>query len=356
METKPLALLDLIDERCAENDVVSQSPQVAADIMDKQVRTLTLDHTVSACIKLMKKLNVRHLPLMDISCDYEKPYFVGIVSQRDVLRVISPSMKEKGCKEVDNRALRQLLAQIVTRKPETVSPDTPISQVLNILLDNHFDMLPVLDGADVIGVITTADILKIFLDLDEAVHSLFPDLNRTAQTRDSLCPVTSDASILSSWVSRTVQDVMTKDVISLEIQDDLAAAIEIMQKHNFRHIPITNEDGKLRGIVSDRDILRHLHYTGKRPTGKQKIFREHLFKADPDFINLTMLLIRIMVRKVTHVLPGTSICQAAKTMRESKVSCLPVLDEQGKLLGILTTMDLISELFAIYGVNHSQDL
>jgi CBS domain-containing protein len=280
--------------------------------------------------------------MVDIPCDDNaKPYFVGIISERDVLRLISPSVKTTSDQEIDKRALRQLLAQIVTRKPKTVSPDTPIAEVLTLLLDNHFDMLPVLDEADVVGIITTTDLLKIFLKLDKVVCQLSPDLNKTAYP--------GDANVLSLWTSQTVHDVMTKQVISLLPQDDLATAIDLMQEHKFRHIPIINEDGKLRGIVSDRDVLRQLHYAGKRPMGKESKFRDHLFRADPNFINLERPLIRMMTRTVTHVLPGMSVCDAAKILYELRLSCLPVLDEQKNLLGILTMTDLMSALLAIYG-------
>ena len=54
MVTEQLALVDLIDDMCAGNDVVLKPIRFARDIMTKEVRTLTLDHSVNACIKLMK--------------------------------------------------------------------------------------------------------------------------------------------------------------------------------------------------------------------------------------------------------------------------------------------------------------
>ena len=350
METEQLCLVDLINDMCAGNDVTFQPLRVAGDIMDKEVRTLTLDHTVNACIKLMKDLEIRHLPLVDIPCTRDaKPYFVGIVSERDVLRLISPSVKKKGEKEIDKQALRQLLAQIVVRKPESVSPDTPIIEVLMIMLDNHIDMVPVLDEAGLVCIITTVNILKIFSRIDEVVHQLYPDLNKTGQPGDLAPAESNDANALSSWTSQTVRDVMTKKVVSLLPYDKLAAAIDLMQEHECRHVPVTNEEGKLLGIISDRDILRHLHYTGKRAIGMQKGFRDHLFKTDADFVNLEMTLINIMSLRITYVLPDINICDAVKTLHKLKLSCLPVVDEQKKLLGILTMTDLMSELLTIYG-------
>ena len=142
---------------------------------------------------------------------------------------------------------------------------------------------------------------------------------------------------------------MTDQVIFLTPQDDLSRAIDIMQEGEFRHIPITDEQGKLQGIISDRDILRQLHYAGRRPLQRQKKFREHLFRADRDFANLKMPLETIMTAKVTHVPPDTSAYTAAEKLLRSKLSCLPVVDDQNNLMGIVTTADLMSTLLTVYG-------
>ena len=350
MATEQLTLLDLIDDMSAGNDVVLQPIRFARDIMTKEVRTLTLDHSVNACITLMKALKIRHLPLVDVPYgENEKPYFVGVVSQRDVLRVISPSVKAPGEQKIDKRALRQLLAQVVARKPQTASPDTPIPEVIMAMLDNHCDMIPVLAETKLVGIITTVNIIKIFSRLDKAVHKLYPALDKAAKPGDLVSAAPGDAKPLFLWISQTAREIMTRPVISLTPQDDLAEAINLMQDNKFRHIPIIDEYGKLQGIISDRDILRHLHYAGKRPMGRQMKFREHLFRVDPEFVNLKLPLERIMTRKVTHILPDNSTCDAAETLRNLRVSCLPVVDEQNNLLGIVTVTDLMSVLLAVYG-------
>jgi len=350
MATEQLALLDLIDDMSAQKNVVLKPIRFARDIMTKKVRTLTLDHSVNACIKLMKALRIRHLPLMDISYDEKtKPYFVGIVSQRDILRLIAPSVKKPGEEEViDKRALRQLLAQVVARKPITVAPDTPIPEVIMTMLDNHIDMVPVLTDTEVVGIITAMDIIKIFFRFDKILRKLYPKLNKATQPDDLAATVPDDAKPLCLWMSKPVRQIMTRQVFSLSPQHDLAEAINLMQENKFRHIPIIDENGKLQGIISDRDILRHLHYAGKRPMGRQKKFRDHLFKVDPKFVNLKMPLERIMTQKLTHISPDSSTYSAAETLRKSKVSCLPVADDQNNLLGIVTMTDLMSALLDAY--------
>ena len=341
MATKQLALINQIDGICAENNVDYRPPAYARDIMTKEVRTLTLDHTVSACIRLMKALDVRHIPLLDTPFDGDKkPYFVGIVSDRDVLRMNPLFIEKPGGHETDRRALRQLLAQVVERKTKTVSPGTPISEVITIMLENHFDMVPVIVGKEVVGIITSTDLIKVFLKITKTLQRLYSNMD------DSLPLI--GANPLYEWASRTVRDIMTKRIISLTPQDEFFLAIDIMQEKEIRHMPIIDEQGRMQGIISDRDILRNLHYAGRRPLKPQKKFRDHLFRSAPDFINLMMPLETIMTTKVNYVPPETSAYTAAKKLRKSKISCLPVVDSQNNLMGIVTTTDLMKALLIVY--------
>ena len=141
---------------------------------------------------------------------------------------------------------------------------------------------------------------------------------------------------------------MTEQVICMEPQDSLAKAIEVMQTEKFRHVPIIDEQGKFVGLVSDRDILRNLPFAGKRPLLPAKKFREHLFATDSWTENLQQPLESVMAQKVLHILPGCSVCKAADTLYSKKISCLPVVDKQEKLLGIVTVTDLMRALLWAY--------
>ena len=141
---------------------------------------------------------------------------------------------------------------------------------------------------------------------------------------------------------------MTTDLICLQIHDTLAAAMQAMQDGDFRHIPVVNEQMNLLGIVSDRDVLRHLPFAGRRPPLPDKKFREHLFSTDQKNASLEMPLDGIMTRKVEYISPGSTAIEAVTILRNTKVSCLPVVDEQGKILGIVTVTNLMRLLLTAY--------
>jgi CBS domain-containing protein len=317
--------------------------------MATNVKTLTLDHTMQDCINFMKSNKIRHAPIVDFPGENEtQPYFVGVVSERDVLRVLHPDAKVLGRENIDLRALRQRLVQIVTRKPVSVLPTTPVPQVIMALLDNHIDMVPVLDGTDLTGIITTTDIIKLFFSLDQTIRNIYPHLKSKTDPVESSPAGSSHFQTLSEWVFKTVREVMTEQVISLAPKDNLGTAIVLLQQERFRHIPIVNEQLKLVGIVSDRDILRYLPFAGMRLRKPAKTFREHLFRIYPEFVNLQLPLERIMTRKVTHVSPDCTVYDAADILCRMKVSCLPVLDEEKILRGILTVTDLMRALLVAY--------
>jgi len=349
MENGQLKLIDVIEQMCTEKGVSFQPMRVARDIMNTDVKTLTLDHTIGHCLKFMKGRRVRHAPVVDLPNEGEtKPYFVGVVSERDVLRLNEPDAEIINKRKKGQRSLRQLLVNIVARKPKSASPQTLIQDVIMTMTSNHIDMVPVLDDADLVGIITTTDLMKLFFKLDEVIHKLCPELKKGAPPVDMASESAAKANILSSWVFRVVREIMTEQVISLEPQDDLARAIEVMQDEEIRHVPIMDEQEKFVGLVSDRDILRNLPYAGRRPASPPKRFREHLFATNSWTKCLLLPLDSVMVRKVLHILPACSVCEAADILYTKKISCLPVVDEQEKLRGIVTVTDLLRALLTAY--------
>jgi CBS domain-containing protein len=349
MENEQITLIDLIEQICTEKGVSFEPIRVARDIMNKNVKTLTLDHTVNQCMQFMKGRGVRHVPVVDLPYKGEKkPYFIGIVSDRDILRLNTPDSEGNGKQKKDKRALGQLLLQIVTRKPKSVSPQTPVQEIIEILTNNHIDMVPVLDGSDLVGVITTTDIIKLYFKLEDVIYELCPELNKGLPALETASESSSKPEILYNWVVRTVQEIMTENVITLEPEDCIARAIEVMQTQEFRHIPIIDEQEKLTGLVSDRDILRNLPFMGKRSTSPPKRFRERLFAGDSWTTNFLMQLEEIMVRDVLHISPSCKIRKAVDILNKKKISCLPVLNEDEKLQGMVTITDLMRALLAVY--------
>jgi CBS domain-containing protein len=354
MPNDQFRLIDLIDDMCAGEDVFFRFVRTVKDIMPNNVKTLTLDDTVGKALQFMKQSGIRHVCVVDIPIGEEKkPYFVGVVSERDIFRQIPPNTEKVNGATTNPKVQRQLLGQVVTRKPKTVSPETSIANMLSIMLDNHVDMVPVLDGEDLVSVITTADVIKLIVRFEticrlsakpkETGHA--PDKNQSA---DPLSAGDDNVTSLLTIVLQTVKDIMTEQLVCLGTGDKLAAVMESMKNGKFRHVPVVDEEGAMVGILSDRDVLRYLPFIGGQRLPGTGEFRSSLFNVDTRDPSLSLPISSIMTRNVTYIRPDCSFYDAVKMLQGLKISCLPVVDEEKRLRGIVTVTNVMRALLGAY--------
>ena len=123
-----------------------------------------------------------------------------------------------------------------------------------------------------------------------------------------------------------VADVMTTDLVTLNMNETLSTADDIMRLGRIRHLLVVDDDGALAGIVSQRDLFHSglLKALGYGTHAKQRA--------------LDTLAVKEAMHEATTTTPDTPLREAARLMSEKKIGCLPVV-ENGKLVGILTEGD-----------------
>jgi CBS domain-containing membrane protein len=126
-----------------------------------------------------------------------------------------------------------------------------------------------------------------------------------------------------------VRDVMTKDVVTLERNEKLNVADDVMRLGRIRHLPVVDDDGNLAGIVSQRDLF---HSGLLRALG----FGSHAKERALD----VLVLKEAMKTEVETTGPSAPLTEAAKLMLERKVGCLVVVEGK-KIVGILTESDFV---------------
>ncbi len=135
-----------------------------------------------------------------------------------------------------------------------------------------------------------------------------------------------------------VKDVMIKEVATLDVNDELSLANDIMRLGRIRHLPVV--DGtKLAGIISERDLFRSslaqaLGYGGQ---------------ASRDLMK-TLHIKDLMVQGVVTVTPETKLCDAVKLMMDKKIGCLPVV-EGDRLVGLITETDIMLQFLKNCGAD-----
>ncbi len=153
----------------------------------------------------------------------------------------------------------------------------------------------------------------------------------------------------------SVQDAMQKDVITLRRVDKIEDAAKILREKKISGAPVVDEDNKMIGIVSEGDIMRLLEFHSPNlnlilPSPLDLIELPIRMKSEYDEISAGLkkaslvLVQEIMTRKVIKISPEKSISDAAELMDSHKVKRLPVVDEKGDMVGIITRGDIIGAL------------
>lgn len=127
----------------------------------------------------------------------------------------------------------------------------------------------------------------------------------------------------------TVKELMTPVVRTLGRNDELTHADELMTAQRIRHVPVLDEDGRVCGVVSQRDLFRGAlaKALGYGKTAQQKMH--------------SLLRVKeVMSASVITIGPHEPLANAARLMLEHKIGCLPVVDGDA-LLGILTEGDFV---------------
>jgi CBS domain-containing protein len=133
-------------------------------IRERMTRNPVLCHPdlpVNEAFDLMKKEHIRRIPVVD-----KNGKLVGIVSDKDLLRVSPSPATTLSVYEIPYLLSKVKAGDVMTRKVITVSEDTPIEDAARIMVDNKIGGLPVVNQeAVVVGIITETDIFKTFLEL-----------------------------------------------------------------------------------------------------------------------------------------------------------------------------------------------
>ncbi len=134
-----------------------------------------------------------------------------------------------------------------------------------------------------------------------------------------------------------VKDWMTENVIALNEEDNVIKAMQIFKEHQIRRIPVVR-DGKLVGIITDRDIK-----SSTPPEAFSMDFYETYYLIS------NLRLKDIMTPNPITVSPEDEIEKAAILMLEHKISGLPVVNEDLKILGIITQTDIFKAFVSMSG-------
>lgn len=146
--------------------------------MTHDVWTLAADATVSDAVDLMDRQRIRHVPIVDA-----RGRLIGIVSDRDVKRML-PRGRVASSSLLGRRGARPL-GEIMTRHVLRLEPGATLREAAELMCQEKISALPVCDGDQLLGIVTSEDLLWAYVELDrehedDEDEETGPDLGRDA--------------------------------------------------------------------------------------------------------------------------------------------------------------------------------
>jgi len=135
-----------------------------------------------------------------------------------------------------------------------------------------------------------------------------------------------------------VKNWMSKDVITIDVNDSMQKAVKLLKEHDIRMLPVMRK-GKLVGIVTDRDLKRSSASDATTLDVHELLYLISKIKVKD-----------IMTKDPITVPPDFTVEETAEVLLNNKISGAPVVDQDGNIIGTITQTDLFRVLISLTGV------
>ncbi|NOZ76419.1 MAG: CBS domain-containing protein [Euryarchaeota archaeon] len=146
--------------------------------------------------------------------------------------------------------------EIMTRKVVTLSPEEPVFEAARILRENRISGVPVVEGGQVVGVLSEADIMELLESHELKINTILPSpldvLELPVRMKIGLKEA---AERINRAASARVKDIMSSPPHTISPGADMGEAAALMSKKKVNRLPVVDDDGKLVGIVTRGDVI-----------------------------------------------------------------------------------------------------
>ena len=138
-----------------------------------------------------------------------------------------------------------------------------------------------------------------------------------------------------------VKEIMVKDVTSISPETGCSEALDLLEKMQISGLPVIDENGKLVGMFTEKDILSYILPSYIEKVGRF-IYEENPKSTKKKFMELSKIKVRQLMRKdVLTTTEDTALCEVARVMLTQKARRIPVVDKSGKVVGIVARCDIL---------------
>jgi len=308
-----------------------------ADVMSQDVASVHVATPVGDVVRLLLERGLRAVPVID---DNRK--VVGIVTDGDLLqRGVSQlplhlqqllPVAERAAHLAAVAARPERVADVMTPDPKTINATASLAQAALVMTEHDHKRLPVVDNdGRLVGMISRSDLLQTVANSFATVTDLLPGTSLTS--------------------AKTVGEVMIRDVPTVKPETPLAETLDRILSTPRRRAVVIDDDRRVVGIVSDGDILRR----AMRPVAPGLLQRFAIWIGGGTRSPELELALKdhtaadVMTSPALTVNPETPITVAIELMIERRIKRLPVVDAQGKLVGMVGRAALLGALLAADG-------
>lgn len=269
-----------------------QTPRALVRDLIRRSTPLTVqdDDSVSLAQQTMLWGDVRHLPVLRDGA------LVGVVSERDLLA----HQVRRG-----RQGRSDMVHTMMSKPPVTVGPTEDVARAAALMLERRLGCLPVVEGQRLLGIVTRSDLVR--------------------------AGVGEPGEEPPAHHGPLVKDIMQRTLVTGAADDYLLDAVGRMESQGVRHLPVVDGEGRLVGMLSDRDVRAALGYA-LRPLQQQDAMVRISSTRVGD----------VMSRKPFTIEEDTPMSEAASFIADHHIGALPVVALPGqKLVGIVSYVDIL---------------
>ena len=260
--------------------------------MSAPVVTVTPETSLTEARKIIDERQIRALAVV------KDEKLVGIITKRGLLRLdLSILENEPWNQGVD--MTEETVGEVMTLKPITLLPETLMPKAARIMLENKITALPVVENNKLVGIVTNSDLLRFIL-------AEYPGLKKDIR----------------------VKNYMTDEVVTIDPETSLLECHRLMGIKRIRSLPVL-DGGKLVGLVTRTDLM------SSDPSRLSSHKNQEISMKI-----LTQPVKKLMSTEVLTISPEANLTAAAQLMLDHKIHVLVVVDDEKKLVGVITESDL----------------
>jgi CBS-domain-containing membrane protein/PII-like signaling protein len=292
-----------------------------ADVMNREVLRVRPDTPLKDLVGLLIGRDYRAVPVVD-----EAERVIGIVTNGDLVARGGLAMRLELLATASREAIQRQLASlaenghtaadVMTREVVTVAPAISVVDAARLMAQQRLKRLPVVDTTGhLLGIVSRVDLLR-------TVAQGYP---------------APEQQLRQARPARRVGDVMRTQVPIVSLQASLPEVIDAIVSTRLNRAVVIDKQGRVVGIVTDADLVRRL---GERPGIVTSLMR----RAAAVPITNGVKVADLMISDVVTTRPEVEVEMAMQEMLAQRRKILPVVDDQGRLIGIVDRFDLLQAI------------